>query len=116
MYPIFCLTTSAGDSPPHPYKKKRHYHKIEHLSTANIGGFLFYILMYPVVNNDTRAVRSRGKGVQTRKRTDLPALMKRGAGPFGSSPPACETNERRAELNISDMIKNTANQFRLIQK
>ncbi len=72
--------------------------------------------MYPVVNNDTRAVRSRGKGVQTRKRTDLPALMKRGAGPFGASPPSYETNERRAEMNISDMIKNTAYQFRLIQK
>ena len=38
------------------------YHKIEHLSTANIGGFLFKKFLYTVFINDTRGRATSGTG------------------------------------------------------
>ena len=36
-----------------------HYHKISHLSTANIGGFLFNIFAYTLINKTNRGRLSR---------------------------------------------------------
>ena len=37
----------------------RYYHKISHLSTANIGGFLFLIFAYILINDQKRGRLAR---------------------------------------------------------